>query len=470
MLNKLLKNLVKFPDDECYQIEDKIYKNKDLYKYICNIYNYILENNLERKNIIVYGHKEIYMIASFLACSFAGCTYIPIDKSMPNERIENIKKQVKPEFIIDESIVNIMKQPMSKEISKIYLHENDIYYIIFTSGSTGEPKGVKITYKNVISCMNWLEKICDVNQGVVLNQANFNFDLAVADIYLSILTRSKHYILEKNVQMNFPKLFSELKNSNSNLIVATPSFVDLLLIDKSFNRNLMPNLKEILFCGEMLNETTVNKLHERFENVKIINSYGPTECTFAVTSSVVNNNEKISIGIPKEDVDIYIVDENLNELKENEIGEILISGESVGAGYVNEELNKNTFITYKGKKAYLTGDLGYKENEKFYCIGRKDKQIKYKGYRIELGEIENTINKLDFVDKSVIVANKNEKDCVNQIIAFIKVNKKIDSLEIKNILKNYLQDYMIPVIKIVDTIPLTENGKVNEKRLLEEMI
>ena len=102
----------------------------------------------------------------------------------------------------------------------------------------------------------------------------------------------------------------------------------------------MPNLETILFCGEKLLKTTVDKLYSRFDNIKIINCYGPTECTFAVTSydieNCINNEEDIPVGIPKEDVDIYIVDENNNQIKDSKIGEILITGESVAAGYLGQ--------------------------------------------------------------------------------------------------------------------------------------
>ena len=188
-----------------------------------------------------------------------------------------------------------------------------------------------------------------------------------------------------------------------------------------------------------------------------------------MTSNVVKTNDKISIGIPKEDVKLYIVDNALHELKENEIGEILISGESVGNGYLNEELNKDVFINFNGEKAYLTGDLGYKSKEKFFCIGRKDRQVKYKGYRIEISEIENVLNKLEFVEKAVVVADLGEDKKVNKIFAFIKQfegNKK-EVKEIREIIKNCLPDYMIPVIRIVENFPLNVNGKIDEKKLLE---
>ena len=470
MLNKILDNLKKYPDDECYQIQDKIYRNKDLYRYVCNIYEYLLKNNPDKERVVVYGHKDIYMIASFLACSFAGITYIPIDESIPIERKNKIIEQVNPKLIIDSKINEVMQKKNDYEISKIYLQDEDVYYIIFTSGSTGEPKGVKITYSNLKSCMKWLVEICDISHSVVLNQANYSFDLSVADIYLPLLTRSKHYVIERKIQKDFKALFQELQKSNVEFAVMTPSFADLLLIDKSFNQDLMPNFKKILFCGEKLTEKTVLKLTERFDNIEIINSYGPTECTFAVTSTIVKNGEEITIGTPKEDVDIFIVNEKLEELQENEIGEILIVGSSVGDGYLNPKLNENVFITYDNRKAYLTGDLAYKKNNQIYYIGRKDKQIKYKGYRIELSEIEKLLNNLKAIEKAIVTITKNGDDKVNRIIAFVqeKENYTIELKEIKSYLENFLPDYMIPIIRIVNEIPLNENGKINEKLLLKD--
>lgn len=469
MLNRILYNLKKYPEDNCYQINNKIYTNKELYKYVCNIHNYLVKHCKYQDRVVVYGHKEIYMIASFLACSIAGITYVPMDISIPEERKNAIINQVQPKIIIDKSIEEIMKNEHFEDILKVNLKPDDIYYIIFTSGSTGEPKGVQIKYSNLISCMDWLTKICDIEKDIVLNQANYSFDLSIADIYLPLLTRSKHYILTKDVQKDFPLLFKELKNSNAGIAVMTPSFADLLMIDKSFNSELMPNLKKILFCGEKLTEKTVTKLKERFNNLQIINSYGPTECTFAVTSTIINSANDISVGTPKDDVTIYIVNENFEIVQDGKIDEIIIAGESVGKGYLKEELNKNVFITFNNQSAYVTGDLGFKQNNKIYWVGRKDKQIKYNGYRIELSEIETVLNSIEFIEKAVVTTTKNNDNVVNRIIAFVKLSdNKYSTHDIKKHIAKYLPQYMIPTIKIVYSIPLTENGKVDEKMLLGE--
>ena len=208
ILDDILKVLKERVSNKAYTIDDKSYSYKELYKFVCNIYHFLLKENREKKPVVVFGHKEIYMKATFIACSFAGMTYVPIDDSMPKERVEKIIKQVNPLLIIGKNIskqkINqIMNENNYKEINDIYLKPDDIYYIIFTSGSTGVPKGVKVTYKNLNSCINWLKDITRIKKSVVLNQANFSFDLSVADLYLSLISGSEHFIINEILRVRF---------------------------------------------------------------------------------------------------------------------------------------------------------------------------------------------------------------------------------------------------------------------------
>ncbi len=295
--------------------------------------------------------------------------------------------------------------------------------------------------------------------------------MSVADLYLSLISNSKHFIIDDTYSSDFNKMFENLKQSNANMAVLTPSFADLLLLDRSFNQNLMPNLQTILFCGEKLLKSTVLILFERFQNLKIINCYGPTECTFAVTSIEITRkileNDVIPVGIAKDNVKIYIVDENINQLPDGDIGEILITGDSVGAGYLN--YTNNSFIKYNNKKAYLTGDLGYIKNNVLYFVSRKDKQVKFKGYRIELLDIENNLYKLPYIEKVKVLAKSDKNENVKGIIAFFKLKEKSNKseLQIKNDIKNILPLYMCPRIKIINNFPINKNGKCDEKKLME---
>lgn len=485
LLENILKQIKEHQEQIAYTVNSKRYTYKEFYKYVCNIYWLLLEKNNKQKPVLVYGHKDVYMKATFLACSLAGMAYIPVDISFPEDRIKKIIDEVNPDLIIGNfenklsntitqtEIEELMNKDNFKDIEKIYLKPEDVYYIIFTSGSTGIPKGVQVTYKNLDSCINWLQKIIDVKEGTVLNQGVFSFDLTVADLYYSLAKGMEHFVIEKQTQSDFNKLFETFKSSNATLAVFTPSFADLLLLDKSFKQETMPNLKIILFCGEKLLAGTAKKIKERFKNIKIINSYGPTECTFAITSieitqKMIEEND-IPIGIAKSDVKIYIVDENLQEQRSGETGEILITGKSVAKGYIGE--NKGKFITYKGKNAYLTGDIGYFKNDKLYYVARKDKQIKYKGYRIELLDIEKNLYKLGYVEKAVAVAKQNKEGKVTKIIAFIKLKENAikNEIEIKKDISTKLPQYMCPTIKIIERFPLNRNGKIDEKKLTENV-
>lgn len=208
ILDDILKVLEEKSSYKAYTINDESYSYRQLYKFVCNIYHFLLKENKEKKPVVVYGHKEIYMKATFIACSFAGMTYVPIDNSMPKERVEKIIEQVDPLLMIGkniskEKIYEVMNEDCHNGIHDIYLKPDDIYYIIFTSGSTGVPKGVKVTYKNLNSCIHWLKEITKIKKGVVLNQANFSFDLSVADLYLSLISGSEHYIINKILRIRF---------------------------------------------------------------------------------------------------------------------------------------------------------------------------------------------------------------------------------------------------------------------------
>ncbi|MBQ7599944.1 MAG: AMP-binding protein [Clostridia bacterium] len=467
MLRKILSGLKEHPGDVCYQIREKQYTNRELYRYVCNIRSYLDRHCGKGDRVVVTGHKEIYMIASFLACLFSGIAYIPVDISVPEERRKKIINGSAPALIIDSSIEDVMDGEDSEDFSDIRISEDDTAYIIFTSGTTGEPKGVQITYGNLRSCMEWLTELCGISCDTVLNQASYSFDLSVADIYLPLLTRSRHYIIESGTQRDFPALFGELRRSGAGLAVMTPSFADYLMADRTFGRDLMPELKKILFCGEKLTEKTVARLYERFGGISIINCYGPTECTFAVTGAEVFPGEEISIGDPKPGVEIHIVGEDMKDVDGGMTGEILITGDSVGKGYLD---GRGGFTDWGGVRAYLTGDLAYRKNGKIYYVGRKDRQVKLRGYRIEPAEIETVLDGHEAVERSAVAAAKDSDGKAEKIIAYVKLSRDreqdVTAACLRRYAGRYLPGYMVPVVKIVREIPLDGNGKADIRALM----
>lgn len=485
LLDNIKFNLENLEEHTCYRARDKTVTYGKLNSIVKQIYCYLIENKIEGK-VICYGHKQIEMIATFLACSFAGITYIPVDSSTPLERLKYIISSSKSNVIFNYTeddynfdLIRVINkndqiQIFSKDIQNttidIKIKKEDIYYIIYTSGSTGEPKGVQVTYSNIDYFINWFSKKINMRNVNVLNQAAFSFDLSVADLYFSLFTGSTINIIDTAAKFDFKELYLNVKNSEVELAVMTPSFADVLLLDDKFNEKYIKKLNTIYFCGEVLPKKTVDRLKKRFKNIRIINSYGPTECTVAVSMIDVENisEEILPVVYIKDDINVYVVDSNLEILQDEKKGEILIVGDSVSNGYINKSSEK--FIEYNGKKAYLTGDIGYIKDNKLYFVGRIDNQIKYLGYRIDINDITNNLYKLDYVEKASTYLKKDDENIVKNIISFVKLKdniNNINSLKVRHDLKEYLPSYMIPIVNIVDRFELNTNGKVDNKKMEE---
>ncbi len=470
LLEKIRDNL-EIKDKLCYKSKSKSYTYNELGVMVKKIYAYLRREKITGR-VVCIGHKEIEMLATFLACSFAGITYVPVDISIPKDRLEYILKDTNPKLVLDcnkiEKILNKEENKIENINLEIQINPKDVYYTIYTSGSTGKPKGVEITYDNLESFVNWFVTLINKECVRVLNQALFSFDLSVADIYFSLYTASTLCITESGFMQDAKELYNEIRNLDVEVMIMTPSYANLLLTDKCFNNNLLPNLDTIYFCGETLTKNTIDRLQERFSNIRIINSYGPTECTVAITAIDVTGNieEKLPVGNVKEDTEIFIIDENGNETLD--VGEIVISGKSVGKGYLNLDTDK--FFMYKDRWSYKTGDLGYIKDNILYFVSRKDSQIKYLGYRVELEDITNNILNVDGVENAVTFAKQNSEKVVTKIISCVKLKEKsrLSAKEITCKLKEKLPSYMIPKIKLVDKVKLNSNGKIDRIQM-EEM-
>jgi len=452
----------------------------------------------DKTPIVVYGHKSPLMLVCFLACVKSGRAYCPVDTSVPSERVKSILNETKSPIIFcteeigfdtdnicnTDDITQICQSTQNSIDSSHYLSGDDIFYIIFTSGSTGTPKGVQITAQSLLNFVDWAVtlggKQIYTKPLTIINQAPFSFDLSVMDLYIALYTGSTLWTLEKNIQNNTGLLFQSLKASDADVWVSTPSFANVCLADQKFNKELLPEIKVFLFCGETLTNQTVKKLHERFPQALVVNTYGPTESTVAITEVLVTEEMNQSVmplpvGRPKPGTYILIMNENGEILPEKERGEIIIAGDTVSSGYFNrKDLTEKSFFTHKiGSKehrAYRTGDEGYMSEGLLYFCGRIDLQIKLNGYRIEIEDIENNLAKLSDV-KSAVVLPVVKDGVVKAISAFIVPAFKVEDpfeagQRIRKQLSNLVPVYMLPKKYIfIDSIPVTNNGKADRKAL-----
>lgn len=461
MIEKIKKQVEKNPN--------KIfYKNRNVFITYLDLWNKALfYSSLLKKEgnspVIIYGDKEVFVIISIVACLISNRTYVPVASYMPIERLKKVINLTKSTLLLSYhniEIDNILCSTLDdlkmfeEECEKNTL-KNETAYIIFTSGSTGEPKGVPISYDNLINFVDWisnfkiLKTLTNIN---VLNQASFSFDLSVADFYYSLC--NGHTLISLN---DWNNVFDVINKEKINLLVVTPTFFKLLLLDSDYNEKNFSELKCIYFCGEQLDVSLVKKIFERFPNVKVINAYGPTEATCAVSAIEITKEMLYKNLLPVGErnsfaTNIEIIDD-----------EIVLSGKSVFRGYLGIE--SDAYYNINNINYYRTGDIGFFENDLLFCKGRKDEQIKYKGYRIELNDIKNNINKIKGVIDSIVIAKYND-NIVKGLKAYIVYNGELDKEYIKNELKKKIPFYMVPSTIIgIDKIPTNKNGKVAVEEL-----
>lgn len=484
---------------------DETITYSELWSYSDKIAGHINETvDNDKQPIVVYGHKSPLMLAAFLACVKTGHPYCPVDVSMPQERLKDIVEASETKLLIamvDTEVTAANKWTMAdvnamvaEDVRKLpkdnYVSGSDVYYIIFTSGSTGKPKGVMITADCLDNYLDWMEQIInrstDKKQLTYLNQAPFSFDLSVMDTYTSLYTGGTIWSMEKRLQEDMGLMHAKLKESGLNVWVSTPSFMNVCLLNKEFNGENLPDFTTFLFCGEVLTNKTARELMKRFPNAEVINTYGPTESTVAVTEVVINDEmagseHPLSIGYDKPGTKIFIMDDKYTYpgKPEGEKGEIVIAGNTVAAGYLNQpELTADKFFklsTPDGDMwAYKTGDEGYKEKELLYYCGRMDFQIKLNGYRIELGDIESNILEMDDVTYCVVLPIEKRGE-VKGLAAFVTLDHPVeDEFEYSQSVRKYIAEklphYMVPKKCIVlDEMPMTNNGKA-DRRALKEML
>ncbi len=432
--------------------------------------------------VALLGHKQVEMLVGFIGCIKSGHPYIPLDSSLPAQRIEAIVETAKATLLTAEQIKEITDEGGDETGVQYRLPgPHDAWYVIFTSGSTGNPKGVTITRESLENFMEWIldEQKFREAQEIFLNQAPFSFDLSVMDVYSSLATAGTLFSVTKDEIIEPKKLYKALARSGISIWVSTPSFARMCLMDPGFSEAMLPHIRKFWFCGETLAPEVVAGLLKRFPKAEVWNTYGPTEATVATTSiqiteEVLAKYQPLPVGRAKPGTQVVVHDKAGQPVTGGERGEIVIAGPNVSVGYINQAaLNSNAFFELNGQRAYHTGDWGHTRDELIFFDGRMDLQIKLNGYRIEIGDIEANLHALPNVqDAVVLLAMKNER--ADHLAAFIILKNRPQTSEyetmreLKRQLAERLPDYMMPrKFVFLPEFPTTPNGKVNRQKLAE---
>ena len=427
----------------------------------------------DRSPVVVLGHKEPEMLMGFLGSVTAGHPYVPLDRVLPAQRIQQIIAACGSRLLLTPERIREALGGDSESVPvDVRVGTHDAFYIMFTSGSTGEPKGVTITLENLSSFLDWMHSEHSFEPGCerFLNQAPFSFDLSVMDTYLGLSSGGTVFSLSSGDLAAPARLFEALSNSGITTWVSTPSFVMLCLAEPNFGASMLPKLRRFLFCGETLPKSVAARLLERFPAASVWNTYGPTEATVATTSvrldaAMLVRYSTVPVGAPRPGSKILI-----------SAGEIVIVGPNVSPGYFHQpELTRSHFFDVDGARAYRTGDLGHLEDGLLFFDGRVDNQLKLHGYRIELGDVEANLRKLPSVQDAVVLP-LDDNGRVTALAAFVLGDRPTSETEfqaairLRSQLAEWLPVYMIPrVLRIVDRWPLTPNGKVDRRALASRL-
>lgn len=455
----------------------------------------LVELELFKKPVVVFLEKSADVIISFMGIAYSVNFYSPIDISMPASRVKKILEVLNPEIVITNSelkssfdnfgynghyllideVVGEKKQIDEKKINDVRSKgvDTDILYVLFTSGSTGIPKGVTICHRSVVDYIDWVTKKFSITEKDSFgNQAPFYFDNSILDIYCSIMKGATLYIIPHELFSQPVPLLNYIKDNKINTIFWVPSALIVVAKIKAFkNVDLSGVLKRVLFCGEVMPNKQLNVWRKYLPDVLYANLYGPTEITDACTYYIVDreflDEEPLPIGIPMDNTDILVLNEDNKLVEGEEIGELCVRGTSLALGYYNNpEKTDSAFVQNPLNSAvpeiiYRTGDLvKYNEYGEILYLSRKDFQIKHLGHRIELGEIETALSALEEITLCCCLYDEKRQKIVGFIDADIEksyINEKISAL---------LPEYMLlNRVIYIEQMPINSNGKIDRVKL-----
>lgn len=443
---------------------------------------------------------SIEMLIAVLGALKAGLTYVPLDSRLPSERLAFVLSDAEVELVMvndalmaglpNAGVDVLLLDDAGQDDNWFDEYDGDyqtdipagdsLAYMIYTSGSTGNPKGVQISHQ---ALSNYLSYACQTYDNETLAgsvvSSPLGFDATITTLLSPLCFGKSVEILPDDgteLVMLEERLF---KTEQSLLFKLTPSHLQALSTANSTSAN-HTSCHQIVVGGEAFGMDTLRHWKgQRLTAAHFYNEYGPTETTVGCSSFCVKAVEQLEtieshsvpIGFAIEGVKLYVLDDQMQPLPANAVGELYIGGAGLSQGYQNlpEETAKrfvdNPFV--HGEKLYRSGDLVrlYNDGNLDY-LGRIDTQVKLSGVRIELEEIESLINTVAGVSACVVIADAEANTLRGYVVADMTSDQAGLVSSIEQHLQAQLPAYMLPgSLQVLDALPLTVNGKVDVKAL-----
>lgn len=451
-----------------------------------------------RRPVPVFMEKSVDALVCFMGAVYAGCFYILLDPKQPSARIKQILETLEADRIIVSSkyrkeadglafsgsvlYYETLKETVIDEELLVQIRsqslDTDPLYGIFTSGSTGIPKGVIVGHRSLIDFMEHFTELFHItSEDVIGNQAPFDFDVSVKDIYATIKTGATLQIIPKKY-FSFPtKLLDFLEERNITTLIWAVSALCIITTLKGLEYKVPYKIRKILFSGEAMPVKHLNAWRRYLPDAVYVNLYGPTEitcnCTYYIVDREYEPGQVLPMGHAFPNERVFLLDDQDCLVTEPErLGELCVAGTALAIGYYNNEEQTEKAFTHNPlnhcypERIYRTGDLAYYNHEGMLCFAsRKDFQIKHMGHRIELGEIEAAMEAVQGMVRSCCIYDEEK----NKIVACYEGNTS--KKEIVKALGVKLPAFMIPNrFQQIERLPVTKNGKIDRKLLKSQYL
>lgn len=513
-----------FPEDSCWPqlFEAQVARSPKAICVTCNGESLSYEELNERANrlarslvcrgvgaddvVALLDERGINLLVSMIAVFKAGGAYLPLDPRYPPRRLSQILSQSKAGVIIIGSALKAAAAELSGgmnlpgalqvlEVEAALKEEQDdqnlpprswprnLAYLIYTSGSTGVPKGAMIEHRGMLNHL--CAKISDLNLNdadLLAQTASQSFDISVWQFLSMLLVGGNVHIFPDAVAHDPERLIQQVEQDSISVIETVPSLLQSMLEQIKSRGPARPDfsaLRWMIPTGEALPPETCRQWLSHYPSIPLVNAYGPTECSDDVTHYFVYeppaaNVTHMPIGRPVNNLRLYALDPDLQPVPLGIPGQLYVSGAGICRGYFDdpkrtaEVFIPNPFSSEPGDRLYKTGDLGrYLPDGNIEFLGRADHQVKIRGFRIELGEIESLLDQQPPIKDAVVIAREDVPGD-KRLIAYLvpAQNSEVSVPDLRNLLTDRLPDYMVPsAFVILDSLPLTANGKLNREAL-----
>ena len=493
ILDYLEETAARLPDKTAFADPDTAVTFAQLVRGARAVASALLRCTRPRMVLGFYMDKSVAALVGFMGAVYAGCAYAPLNLRHPAARILSILDTLDaPVVITDRAHLAQLEAMQSGRtllcVEDLLEHEEDEagltavrrgmidvdpLYVNFTSGSTGTPKGVVVCHRSVVDFISCFTEIFSVTERDVLaNQAPFDFDVCVKDIYSGLFTGATVQIIPTAYFTQPTKLMDFLCDRGATMLIWAVSALCFVTTMNALDYRKPETLRAILFSGEVMPIKHLHKLQKHLPDVMYVNLYGPTEitcnCTYYIVDRAFEVGETLPIGVPFPNERILLLREDNTPAAPGEVGELCVSGTAVAMGYYKDPERTAAAFTQNPlnpaflETIYRTGDLvRLAENGEMVYVSRKDFQIKHMGHRIELGEIETALCAVEGVERACCLYLHDKGKILCYTCGPAQKAQIVEALHVT------LPAYMIPnLFRTIDAMPLNKNGKIDRNALM----